>query len=216
LPADLLADQKSIWLFPTKLTNTRTWLPTIVTIGLTSALIATDPQTTPYFRNTSSFSSFNHAFSGVNTAAFIAAVPVSLYAVGWLKKDSYAQNTALLAVEAVTDGYAFDLAFKGISGRKQPLNYSGGGPYPDSFFTGTYNPIHSGGFYSAHAMAAMSVAIVIAHRYRRHKWVPYAAYGIAGAICFSRITRSDHFPSDVFLGGATGFAIARYAVLPPG
>jgi hypothetical protein len=35
-----------------------------------------------------------------------------------------------------------------------------------------------------------------------------------GAISFARITGSNHFPSDVFFGGAMGFVIARYAVLP--
>jgi hypothetical protein len=40
------------------------------------------------------------------------------------------------------------------------------------------------------------------------------AYGLAGVISFSRITRSDHFPADVFFGGAMGYVISRYAVLP--
>jgi len=63
-------------------------------------------------------------------------------------------------------------------------------------------------------MAATSVAAVIAHRYRKHRWVPFVAYGVAGAISFSRITGGNHFPGDVFLGGAMGFVIARYAVIP--
>lgn len=67
---------------------------------------------------------------------------------------------------------------------------------------------------SEHAMAATAVATVIAMRYRRHRWVPYFAYGLAGAISFSRITRSAHFPGDVFLGGAMGYIISRYAVVP--
>ncbi len=215
LPANFLADQKTIWLFPTKLTTVKTWLPTIAIVGGASALIATDPQTAPYFRTSNSFNGFNRVFSSTNTAAFIAAVPASFYAVGWLKKDSYARETALLAAEAFADGFALDLGFKGITGRKQPLDYTGNSPYSDSFFTGTHNPFHSGGFYSMHSMAATSVAAVIAHRYRNHKWVPYVAYGLAAAISFSRITGSEHFSSDVFFGGAMGFFIARYAVLPP-
>ena len=94
------------------------------------------------------------------------------------------------------------------------MQYAGNGPYTDSFFNGTHNPFHSGGFYSVHAMSATAVAAIIAHRYRRHRWVPFVAYGMAGAISFSRITGSNHFPSDVFFGGAMGLVIARYAVLP--
>ncbi|MFI5097010.1 MAG: phosphatase PAP2 family protein [Candidatus Acidiferrales bacterium] len=214
LPANLLADQKDIWLFPGQLAKAKHWLPTVTIVGATSALVASDPSTAPNFRTTNRFSGFNRVFSGVNTGAFVAVVPASIYAFGLVRKDSYAQSTALLAAEAFADGFVLDLVFKGITGRKQPLQYAGNGPYTDSFFNGTHNPFHSGGFYSVHAMSATAVAAVIAHRYRKHRWVPFVAYGMAGAICFSRITGSTHFPSDVFFGGAMGFVIARYAVLP--
>jgi hypothetical protein len=214
LPSNLLADQKDIWLFPGKLAKGQHWIPTVVIAGITSGLVASDPNTAPPFRTSNSFSGYNRVLSGTNTGAFIAAVPASIYAIGLIKKDSYAQSTALLAAEAFADGFALDLAFKGITGRKQPLQYTGEGPYADSFFNGTHNPFHSGGFYSVHAMAATSVAAVIAHRYRNHRWVPFVAYGLAGAISFARITGSNHFPSDVFFGGTMGFVIARYAVLP--
>jgi membrane-associated phospholipid phosphatase len=104
---------------------------------------------------------------------------------------------------------------KAIAARRQPISYSGDGPYTGSFFNGSHNPLKSGGFYSGHAMASMAVATVLAHRYRRHRWVPFVAYGLAGAISFSRVTTSNHFPGDVVFGGAIGFVIARYAVLPP-
>ena len=38
------------------------------------------------------------------------------------------------------------------------------------------------------------------------------AYGLDGVISFSRITRSDHFPADVFFSGAMGYVISRCAV----
>jgi membrane-associated phospholipid phosphatase len=184
-------------------------------VGITFGLVASDPNTAPFFRTSNSFSGYNRVLSGTNTGAFIAVVPASIYAIGLIKRDSYARSTALLAAEAFADGFALDLAFRSITGRKQPLQYTGNGPYADSFFNGTHNPFHSGGFYSVHAMAATSVAAVIAHRYRKHRWVPFVAYGLAGAFSFPRITGSNHFPSDVFFGGAMGFVIARYAVLPP-
>jgi len=214
LPGNLLADQKDIWLFPTKLAQGKHIWPTIAVVGITGGFIASDPYSAPPFRNTTSFSGFNRVLSSTNTGAFIAAVPAAMYAIGWTRKDSYAQETALLAGEAFADGFLLDLPFKAITGRREPVAYTGNGPYIDSFSNGTHNPFHSGGFYSVHAMGAMSVATVIARRYRSHRWVPFVAYGLAGAISFSRVTRSNHFPGDVFLGGAMGFVIARYAVLP--
>jgi hypothetical protein len=214
LPANILQDQKAIFFFPKELAKGKHWWPTIGVVWVTSGLMASDPYSAPPFRTTNSFNGFNRVFSSGNTGAFIAAVPAAIYGVGWLRKDSYAQDTALLAGEAVADGFILDLPFKAITGRKQPLDYMGNGPYSDSFFNGPHNPFSSGGFYSAHAMAATAVATVIARRYRNHRWVPYVAYGLAGAISFSRITRSDHFPADVFFGGAMGYVISRYAVLP--
>jgi len=214
LPRNILEDQKEIFLFPKELAKGKHWWPTIGVLGGTVALVASDPYTAPPFRTTARLNGFNRDLSAVNTAAFIAAVPAAMYGVGWLRKNSYAKETALLAGEAVADGFLLDIPFKGITGRRQPLNYTGNGPYSDSFFNGSHNPINSGGFYSVHAFAATSVATVIAQRYRKHRWVPIVAYGLAGAICFSRISRSEHFPSDVFFGAAMGFVISKYAVLP--
>jgi len=214
LPANLLADQKDIWLFPTKIAHGEYIWPTIGILGVTAGFVATDAHSAPPFRTTTDFSGFNRVFSSGNTAAFMAAVPAAMYGIGLYRKDSYAQGTALLAGEAVADGFLLDIPLKAITARRQPLKYSGNGPYTDSFFSGNHNPFHSGGFYSEHAMVSMAIATVIARRYRSHRWVPFVAYGLASAISFSRVTRSDHFPGDVVLGGAIGFVIARYAVLP--
>jgi len=214
LPGNILADQKDIWLFPTNLARGKHIWPTIAVVGITAGFVASDPYSAPPFRNTTSFSGFNRVFSSTNTGAFIAAVPAAMYGIGWIRKDSYAQETALLAGEAFADGFLIDLPLKAGTSRREPISYTGSGPYSDSFLNGTHNPFHSGGFYSVHSMGAMAVATVIARRYRSHRWVPFVAYGLAGAISFSRVTRSNHFPADVFLGGAMGFVIARYAVLP--
>jgi membrane-associated phospholipid phosphatase len=54
---------------------------------------------------------------------------------------------------------------------------------------------------------------VIARRYGNHRWVPYAAYGMAAVIGFSRLSLSAHFGSDVFVGAALGYSISRFTVL---
>jgi membrane-associated phospholipid phosphatase len=143
----------------------------------------------------------------------IAGIPAALYAVGWLRKDSYAQTSALLAGEAAADVYLLDMPMKFLTARRQPLSYSGPGPYVDNFFDGSRSPFHSGGFFSGHSSLSMAVATVIAHRYR-HRWVPFVAYGVAGAISFSRVTTNNHFVGDAVFGSAMGFLVAHYVVLP--
>lgn len=214
LPRNIFQDETKIAFFPKSLAEGKHWWPTIGILGGTAALIASDPYTAPAFHNTARLHEYNRDLSAISTGTFIAAVPAAMYGVGLITKNSYAKDTALLAGEAVVDGFLLDLPFKAISARKQPINDSGPGPYSDSFFRGSHNPAGSGGFYSMHAFAAAAVATVIAQRYGKHRWVPIVAYGLAGAICFSRISRSDHFPSDVFFGGAMGIVIARFAVVP--
>ena len=214
LPGNILEDQEDIWLFPVKLVHGEHWRPTLGVLGVTTGFIASDAHSAPPFRNTDNFHDFNQVFSSTNGAALILAVPAAVYGAGWLRKDSYAQHSALLAGQALADTFLLTLPFKVISARRQPRSYGGNGPYADSFFNGSHNPFHSGGFYSGHSVEAMAVATVLAHRYRRHRWAPFAAYGLAGVISFSRVTTSNHFAGDAFFGGAMGFVIARYAVLP--
>ena len=66
---------------------------------------------------------------------------------------------------------------------------------------------------SGHTIAAFSIATVVARRYRKHRWVPFVAYGLAGVVGFSRMTLSAHFASDVFMGASLGYSISRFAVL---
>jgi membrane-associated phospholipid phosphatase len=203
-----------MWLFPVQLARGKHWLPTAAVVGVTAGLIAADAHDTSNFRRTNSFSGFNHGFSGPITAAEIAAVPAAFYAVGLARKDPHAQKTALLAGEAVADGMILTIIVKALSRRLRPSDIAPHGNFSDTFFRSHPSIVGAGSaFPSAHAMAAFSVATVVARRYRNRRWVPWVAYGMAGAIGFSRVTLQSHFPSDVFLGGALGYTISRFAVL---
>ena len=211
LPGNLLAGQEDSWLFPTKLAKDKHWWPTINVLGISAGFLASDPYSAPPFRTRNNCSGSNSAFRGTNTAAIVVVVAVPAAAidgVGLLRnKDSNAQNTALLAGEAV-DGFLLDLPMKAITARRQPLQDAGNGPHADSFFNGSHNPFHDGGFYSIHAMGAMAVATVIARRYHNHRWAPFAAYGMAGAICFRASPPATISPP-------TSSSVARWATSFP-
>jgi membrane-associated phospholipid phosphatase len=180
----------------------------------TAGLVALDPHDTPYFRRTRSFTDFNRTFSGRNTALATALVPLSAYAVGLARRDSYAQQTALLAGEAVADAQILTLAMKNVDRRLRPSDIP-----PDGDFTHTWFKSHGrflsgrGSFPSGHTIAAFSVATIFAARYRRHRWVPWVAYGLAGLVGFSRVPLQSHFPCDVFAGAVLGYTLSRYVVL---
>jgi len=93
----------------------RYWLPTALFTGATAALIATDPQTMPYFRQTDFFQDSDHAPGCKVSGVVVAAVPATFYVVSLLRKDSYGQATSLLAGEAVVDDTILMIVTKAIS-----------------------------------------------------------------------------------------------------
>ena len=124
-------------------------------------------------------------------------------------------STALLAGEAYADSAIVDLGVKAVTRRKRPSDVPPGAPFNDTFFSGGKSPFKGSAFPSGHAAGVFSVATVIATRYHKHRWVPWAMYDFATAISFSQVNTSAHFPSDVFLGAALGYTITRYEVLRP-
>ena len=214
LPRNFLQDQKDLWLFPTKLAQGHHWLPATIIVGVTAGLIAGDPQTMPHFRQTSAFSGFNSVFTSGASAGIIAAVPATFYIASLIRKNSYDQSSALLAWEAAADDAVLMVVLKSITRRQRPNEIAVNGSYSDTFFQSHSSFAGTGSsFPSGHAMMSFSVATVFARRYRKHRWVPYVAYGLASVISFSRVTTSAHFPADVFLGAALGFAMARFDVV---
>jgi membrane-associated phospholipid phosphatase len=218
-------DQKRIWLFPLRaVCGKQGWKPALGILGATAGLIALDPRDTPYFQRASyqqtpAVREFNRIVSGRNAALAIAAVPVSFYIAGLVnqkgvRKVSYASQTALLAGEAVANAEIVAAAMKAVDRRLRPGLVGPDGDYSDTWFRQQGAGIaSSGSFPSAHTTAAFSVATVFAQRYRSHRWAPWAAYGLAGVIGFSRVSGQAHFPSDVFVGAVLGFSISRFVVL---
>jgi membrane-associated phospholipid phosphatase len=212
---NIVDDQKHIWTFPARLTHHHNWVPALAVVAVTAGLVALDSRTDKPFQTTTAFHGFNSAFSSTNTSLGIAMMPVSLYAVGLLRKDYYAANTALLAGEAVADSEIVAEVLKTATRRERPQYFSAGGNFADSWWEGPGGVgLGHGGFPSGHAIAAFSVATVMSRRYgKTHRWVPFVAYGLAATVGLSRVTTLAHFPSDVFLGAALGYSVSRFAVL---
>ncbi|MGH9682418.1 MAG: phosphatase PAP2 family protein [Candidatus Acidiferrales bacterium] len=213
LPWNILRDEKRIWLFPLQVGRGEHLFPTVSVVGVTTGLIVADKYDTPYFVHTTDFHGFSRVFSGTTTGAAIAIVPASFYIVGLVRKDSYAEQTALLAAEAYAASAIPHVAAKLVTRRFRPLDVPPN-QFSDTFFRSHVSIFGKGSsFPSGHATGAFSIATVIAERYRNHRWVPWVAYGAAGLISFSRIPAKEHFPSEVFFGAALGYAIARYDVM---
>jgi membrane-associated phospholipid phosphatase len=209
---NVIADQKQIWSFPARLVQGQNWAPTGAVLGTTAGLFFVDPIEAGYFRHTTTFHEFRNIFNGNATALGMGATAASLYAIGRIRKDSKMQHTALLAGEAMADTALVQTVLKDATMRLRPVSYPASGWFatsrsPTSYIRG------NGSFPSGHSMEAFAVATIIARRYGNHRWVPYAAYGLASVVGFSRLTLNVHFLSDVFMGGALGYSISRFTVL---
>jgi PAP2 superfamily len=215
LGGNFLHDQKRIWLFPKSLAQGKDWLPTLGVVGATAGLVAIDPHDTPYFHRTQTFDSFNNVVSSRNAIWGMALFPASVYALGLARHDSYMQKTLQFSAESVLDSEILALVVRDATQRVPPKDIAQDGDFSNSFFTRHKGPsyVGNGGFPSGHTIAAFSIATIFAERYRRHRWVPWVVYGLAGLVGFSRITLQDHFPSDVFAGAALGFTISHFVVL---
>jgi membrane-associated phospholipid phosphatase len=211
---NLLEDQQSIWTFPARLNKPRDFLPTLAVGGIAAGLfLGADPPIAHYFRNTTSFGDFNHIFNGLNTSIAPALVPAGLLVAGLITKDKKMKDTALFTAEAVADAEIVATALKAATGRARPADLSPHSGFGDSFLEGK-SALNSGSFPSGHTIAAFSAATIISRRYgKAHHWVPIAAYGVATAVAFSRMSLSAHFASDVFMGGVMGYSISRFTVL---
>ena len=140
LPSNVLHDQKQVWLFPASLARGRHWAPTAGLVSVTAALVALDPHTAPYFRQTQTFNQFNRVFSFNNTVAIMAVVPTTTYAVGWVRHDSYSQQTAQLAAEAVLAAEIPALVTRDVTRRLSPGDIPPYGDFSNTWFRGAFLP----------------------------------------------------------------------------
>lgn len=219
LPGDFLHDQKDLWTFPIRLAKGHALLPTAIVLGGTIGLIYADPHDAPYFRNhQTNWDDFNDVFDPLITTGEVISLPTGLLTAGYIRHDDREINTAILAAEAYGDSVVINLAMKAVTRRQRPSDVPAtGGDWDNTFFNGGKSPLHGSSFPSGHSTAVWSVATVVAERYKgRHKpWIPILSYTLATAISCSRITESAHFASDVWLGSALGFTIAKYQTLKP-
>jgi len=214
LVPNVLQDQKRIWLFPVEVGRGRHVKPALGFALVTAGIVTLDPHDTPYFRRTDSFTGLNRIFSSRKTSAAMILFPASFYALGLARKDRYAQDTALLAGQAYLDAQILTFALKSATRRIRPRDIPVDGDFTHTWYKSDGGVINGqSGFPSGHAMVAFGIATVFAQRYRRHRWVPWVAYGLAGVVAFSRVPTRSHFPSDAVAGSILGFTMARYVVL---
>ncbi|HWE52292.1 MAG TPA: capsule assembly Wzi family protein [Bryobacteraceae bacterium] len=169
--------------------------------GAIALLVATDARNMQERIHTSGVADRSLKVSDAGSAA-LGAIPVYLWWRGWHEGDDYSRDTGILGIRAAVDSLVAAESLRLITERARPTLTGGSG----GFFHGGAT---SSSFPSLHAAGAWAAAEVVAERYPG--WLSKtAAYGLATAVSFTRVTGREHYPSDVAVGAALGFLVGRY------
>lgn len=133
-----------------------------------------------------------------NTYAVVSiGTPLTLYAVGLIKKDSILKKEALVIGESVAASIIITRVLKEVTKRDRPfITY----PEIEKLTLGGGNSMPSG-----HTSIAFATATSLTMTYP--KWyIIVPSFSWASAIGYSRMHLGVHYPSDVFAGAIIGSA----------
>jgi hypothetical protein len=200
VPRDLWQDQRTIWTAPLHASD-RAMITGIALIAVAGVAGSEDtPIMQRHFLDPQSNSHAGTAANGLT--GLMVAAPVALYGMGRMRQDTHAEQTGLVAGEAIVDGLALNELMKIVSRRERPTVDNAKG----RFFQPGVN--WNSSFPSTHITIAWSSATVLATA-SRSRWIKIAAYSAAAGVSVARVAGRDHFPSDVVVGSALGWAVGR-------
>jgi membrane-associated phospholipid phosphatase len=140
------------------------------------------------------------ALSRIGAPYTLFGVAGGAYIVGRFTRNERLRETGRIGTEALVHSFLITHAIKAITGRRRPEDGNGRG----SFFQGRVS------FPSGHGMMTWSLASVIAHEYRDHKWIVVGAYASALAVNAGRTMARKHFLSDSLVGSTVGYLLGQY------
>jgi membrane-associated phospholipid phosphatase len=218
LTRDFLKDAGQIWSYPVHI-QVRDILPIAGLAAATGLLIANDESIYRGFQTFRADNGWVRSVSPVITkmGSWGAWGTAGLFlGVGLIAGDKKATETGVLAVNAMLQSEILITFLKGLFGRQRPEAADGVDHWsgPVGFFKRYEkgNAALYDSFPSGHAIAAFSLASVLAMQYRDTVWVPILSYTVATGVGLSRVTLSKHWLSDVLVGGALGYVVGRLVV----
>ena len=148
---------------------------------------------------------FNDSSQNSSNALLGVAIggPTVLFAVGEFTHREHPREAGLLSGEAMADAIILDEGIKYIALRERPGVDNANG----RFFSG--NGVSNPTFVSGHSIVTWSSAAVMAGEYSK-PWQEIGIYTLASGVSLTRVLAQQHFPSDVLLGGVSGWLIGHY------
>jgi len=215
-----LQDEAKLWISPLRYKK-NDWLVAAPVIAGTLVLIKYDE---PIFKKFKSYK-LQHQWVKDASPLFTAfgdgkvAVPISvlLFSGGVIFKDQKLKQTGTLAMQSMAHAAIISQIIKMAASRQRPYSMNGEDhwalfpAYFNGFKKGYSGPTYNS-FPSGHSITIWTLASVIALQYKNHWYIPVICYSTATLTSLSRITMEAHWPSDVLVGAALGYGIAKYIV----
>jgi Capsule assembly protein Wzi/PAP2 superfamily len=193
---NVAGDQKAIWTSPARLRSSDLgWLVPLAGAG--AGLLATDSDVSRNLSNRKNTLDRSTQISDYGVGA-LGGVAGGMYLWGKLAHNRHEEETGFLAIESLANALVVNNAVNFAAGRERPGVDRARGRFG----------VNGRSFPSNHAVAAWSIASVVAHEYPG-LLTKLIAYGLAGAVSASRVSAKQHFPSDVFLGSAIGWLVGE-------
>jgi membrane-associated phospholipid phosphatase len=136
-----------------------------------------------------------------------AAVAVG-YIAGSLTHNDHLQETAVLTGEAMVDSIILNTGLGYAIDRQTPMQGDGMGRF---WPHGTRTWPDGQSMPSDHSILVWSFAHVVASQYNGIA-TKLIVYSLSTTVSASRVLAREHFPSDVFVGGALGYFIGGYVI----
>lgn len=128
------------------------------------------------------------------------------YIYGLVAKNKRSRQIALGGTQAFIMAALSSQVFKHIFHRHRPNQDSPPNPY---LWEGPTSGFNYTAFPSGHTTAAFAIASMMSLVYQDKIWVGILSYSLATGVGLSRVYDNKHWPSDVLIGAALGYAIGR-------
>lgn len=146
-----------------------------------------------------SFKAIGHLGNGIVLIGLMTA----LYVSGEVSDSNSLRKTALLSLESWLTSGIIVRGIKSVAGRARPWT----GESSHSFHPFSTRSRFAS-FPSGHASSAFAVATVIADQSKK-VYIDILAYSLATMAAFSRVHLDKHWASDILVGSAIGYFVAK-------
>ena len=128
------------------------------------------------------------------------------YIYGLTAQNKRARQIALGGTQAFIMAALSAQVFKHIFHRHRPNQNNPPNPY---LWEGPFSGFNYTSFPSGHTTAAFAIASMMSLVYKDKIWIGILSYSLATGVGLSRVYDNKHWPSDVLIGAALGYAIGR-------